>query len=263
MTRHKSIIEQSFSRAAETYDRYAEVQMQASHLLLSTIWEGDFASILEIGCGTGNYTQMLLNTYKKAGITSVDLSRPMILKAMERLGTGNRVKFVQADGEKLPSCIQGPFDLITSSGTMQWFKDFKKALRSLTKILHTDGTICFTTFGPGTLHQLQDTINVYPETSRPLPAASFLGQEDIADLLKDNFNSVQSRGHRITMEYPDLYSLLKTLRATGTSPQNRRGPTITGPARLKRLEKIYIHHYGAITATYEILIFKAWSKRKS
>ncbi len=259
----KKRIEHSFSRAAATYDRFAIVQEQASRILLSSIWEADFGKILEIGCGTGNYTKMLLDTFDPDKITSVDLSGPMIRRAGERLGAENRVRFIQADGEALPADVKGPFDLVTSSGTMQWFQDFQGSLNALAGLLSPGGTACFSIFGPGTLRELQEAVNVYTDTPWSLPAVFFPGRDAITAWLGALFNRVVSREHMVTLEYPDLYSLLKVLRSTGTAPKGGQGTLITGPACLRRLEEKYIQIYGAVSATYEILIFKAWEKRQT
>jgi tRNA (cmo5U34)-methyltransferase len=43
------------------------------------------AALLDIGCGAGNYTLKLLQFLPLRGVTLVDLSRPMIDRAMERI----------------------------------------------------------------------------------------------------------------------------------------------------------------------------------
>lgn len=57
------------------------------------------ASILDIGCGAGNYTLRLLERRPDADATLIDLSRPMLDRAAERVGraTAGRVRTIQAD----------------------------------------------------------------------------------------------------------------------------------------------------------------------
>ena len=56
-------------------------------------------SILDIGCGAGNYTLKLLESFVDADATLIDLSRPMLDRAAERVGsaTAGRVTTLQSD----------------------------------------------------------------------------------------------------------------------------------------------------------------------
>lgn len=59
----------------------------------------DDRSLLDIGCGAGNYTLKLLERFKDADATLIDLSRPMLDRAAQRVGaaTAGRVTTLQAD----------------------------------------------------------------------------------------------------------------------------------------------------------------------
>ena len=56
-------------------------------------------SLLDIGCGAGNYTLKLLGTFAGADATLIDLSQPMLDRAEQRVGaaTAGRVTTQQAD----------------------------------------------------------------------------------------------------------------------------------------------------------------------
>jgi tRNA (cmo5U34)-methyltransferase len=56
-------------------------------------------SLLDIGCGAGNYTLKLLERFKSADATMIDLSRPMLDRAQQRVSqvTAGRVTTLQAD----------------------------------------------------------------------------------------------------------------------------------------------------------------------
>ena len=56
-------------------------------------------NLLDIGCGAGNYTLMMLTKIPNLHCTLVDLSKPMLDKAFERVvpQTDNSVEILQVD----------------------------------------------------------------------------------------------------------------------------------------------------------------------
>ena len=56
-------------------------------------------NLLDIGCGAGNYTLMMLSKIPDLNCTLVDLSKPMLDKAFERVSqkTKNQVTILQGD----------------------------------------------------------------------------------------------------------------------------------------------------------------------
>lgn len=68
----KSNIAHNFSRYAHLYDKYAGVQNQAALELVSSLKNNNFSKILELGCGTGNYTLMLREKFRDARIKAVE-----------------------------------------------------------------------------------------------------------------------------------------------------------------------------------------------
>lgn len=57
----------------------------------------DIKNILELGAGTGLFTQLLRDRFPKARIRLMDFSGPMLALARERLGEDTRVEYQQAD----------------------------------------------------------------------------------------------------------------------------------------------------------------------
>src|SRR3954470_12986379 len=69
--------------------------------------------VLDVGCGAGNYPLKLLEHLPGLDVTLIDLSRPMLDRAMERVGraTTGKINAVQDDvrGVELPD---GGYDII-------------------------------------------------------------------------------------------------------------------------------------------------------
>lgn len=99
----------------------------------------DATRILDIGCGAGNYTLKLLQRLPNVGATLVDLSRPMLDRAHERVSaqTAGEVVALQGDvrdvdlGEEQFDVILAAMVLHHLRGEDDWEAVFFKLFRSL------------------------------------------------------------------------------------------------------------------------------------
>jgi tRNA (cmo5U34)-methyltransferase len=73
-------------------------------------------TVLDVGCGAGNYSLKLRERAAKAAFTLVDLSRPMLDKAVERLGASAAATH-QGDIREL-DFAPGSFDVILASAVL-------------------------------------------------------------------------------------------------------------------------------------------------
>jgi len=96
--------------------------------------------VLDVGCGAGNYTLKLLQYCPNLDVTLIDLSRPMLDRATERLSaaTAGKVETLQGDIREIELGEQR-YDVILASAVLhhlrtddQWrtvFSAFHRALR--------------------------------------------------------------------------------------------------------------------------------------
>jgi len=96
--------------------------------------------VLDVGCGAGNYTLRLLEHLPNLDVTLMDLSRPMLDRAAERVGkaTSGRVETIQGDVRSTISA-HDQFDIILAAAVLhhlrtddEWrgvFSSFHRALR--------------------------------------------------------------------------------------------------------------------------------------
>ncbi|MFT3681337.1 MAG: class I SAM-dependent methyltransferase [Ferruginibacter sp.] len=96
-------------------------------------------NLLDIGCGAGNYSIMMLAKAPNLNCTLVDLSRPMLDKAFERVSakTKGTVTCLQSDIRKA-ELNENHFDIILAGAVLHhlrdnsdWEKTFEKLFRLL------------------------------------------------------------------------------------------------------------------------------------
>lgn len=250
---NKKIIENNFSKYARFYDSYSTIQNFSAQELINQISSNGFKNILDIGCGTGNFTRLLKNKFPQAKITAIDLSKEMLNIAKEKL-TGRTIKFLHADGERFKT--GNKFDLISSNATFQWFQGLDKDLKRYQQLLKKAGLILFSTFGPLTFYELHEALQNPREESFSISASEFIGKEKLELMLKGLFKAAQVRQHIYTEKYDSLGDLLKKIKYTGTRGNSKIGKGFWTAKKISEIEKRYLKKFGRIMATYQVFLCK-------
>ena len=94
--------------------------------------------ILDLGCGPGNSTRVLLNAFPGARIVGADNSEEMLLKARERCP---ETEFVNADAAGDLHELTEKYDLVFSNACLQWLPDHRGLLPRLMTLLTEGGTL--------------------------------------------------------------------------------------------------------------------------
>ena len=81
-------------------------------------------SVLDIGCGAGNYTLKLLEQLPKLNVTLIDLSKPMLDRAVERirLAANGSIEAMQGDIREIEIGIQR-HDIILAASVLHHLRD--------------------------------------------------------------------------------------------------------------------------------------------
>ena len=116
----------------DLYLKFDKERIQPSIDLVTKIdFENPF-SIIDIGCGPGNSTQVLFQRWPDSKILGIDNSEAMIKKA--KLDYPN-LEWMLVDAEK--ETIAGKFDIVFSNAAIQWipnhFELFKRLKNNLTE----------------------------------------------------------------------------------------------------------------------------------
>jgi len=102
-------------------------------------------NLLDIGCGAGNYTLQMLTQIPNLHCTLVDLSRPMLDKALERVSrqTPHTVHVLQGDIREVP-LSENHFDIILAGAVLHHLRDdqdWTKTFEKLFKLLKPGGCL--------------------------------------------------------------------------------------------------------------------------
>lgn len=265
-------IGRSFHRQAAEYDRHASVQKRVVSRLVELVNShvvGIPASILDIGCGTGQLLSSLRDQYPDSRLTGLDLAGNMIQCASERLGSAGQ--FVNADAEQLPF-RKGIFDLLVSTSTLQWLDTLDVFFHQAQRVTHVNGLVCVAFFGGRTLCELRECYRHV--VSQNVEACSdyedrlhrFMDRTAVESVLKRmDFDQALVISEIETECYPDVYELLRSIKriGAGVSAQGNNKAGLGWRGILDEVSRLYSERYGSgaeITATYEVIYVVARSR---
>jgi trans-aconitate 2-methyltransferase len=120
----------------DLYLKYNNERIQPSIDLVSHIDIENPSKIIDIGCGPGNSTQILVRRFPEAQITGLDSSPAMIEKAKTDYPD---MEWLLADAGK--DEIPGKYDIVFSNATIQWIPDHKKLIKKFHSLLNEGGLI--------------------------------------------------------------------------------------------------------------------------
>jgi len=127
--------------------------------------------ILELGTGTGNLTQGLLNKYPEAQITGVDLSAQILEEAAKRLQPNQTVSFLNEDFRAL-KLANNSVDLVVSSIALHHLTDAEKQtlLQNIFGWLKPGGVLIFgDQFAGSTAQRYQHHIAHWKAEAKNIP----------------------------------------------------------------------------------------------
>ena len=151
---NKELIQKRFEKKLSRYNKNAKIQKIMSDKLISLnfdLWKRDFESVLEIGCGTGLFTQGILNQLKYKKYVTIDIV-PECKNYIEKIS--NKIEFYPCDAEEyLENC--GNFDLIISNASLQWIEKLPEFVEKIFGKLNNNGAIIFSVFGKDNFKEIK------------------------------------------------------------------------------------------------------------
>lgn len=241
-----------YNRIGKTYDQTRKADPMITNKLINHLCPKEGGRFLDVGCGSGNYTQAL---YEHGLQTcGIDISEEMLTKAKHK---NPKIQWTLGDARKLPfENIQ--FDGATCTLATHHIKDIEKSFKEIYRVLNKGHFVIFTSFPkqteawwlngyfPNMMHMAANMMHSYERISTALKAASF---EDIRTELFFISNDLQDWFLQAGKYRPHLY--LDPVVRSGISTfalQENQEEIINGCEKLKndiasgKIEKIIKLH---------------------
>ncbi len=142
----QKIKETYWSRFTENYEEKQQHVVGKELLLLTKkemLKEADFGKVLELGCGTGLYTEILLKN--STNVVATDFSDEMIESAKQKRGHLENVEFLKADALNLD--FEGEsFDSVFMANLIHITGNAEKVIQESRRVLKNGGSLIITSF---------------------------------------------------------------------------------------------------------------------
>ncbi len=205
---NKELIISRFAKASASYEEEATVQRQIAvkmaSLLTSHINTEYCRKILEVGCGTGIFSRMLIERLKPELMLLNDIC-PEMHEQLKDI-TNDHIRFKSGDAETYP--FPGKYNLITSCSAIQWFKDPDTFFLRMHRLLTAEGLFAFSTFGNDNIREIRTL------TGQGL---SYLSPEELKNKLSDRYNLLHVSEEKILKRFRNPKDVLYHLKRTGVT----------------------------------------------
>lgn len=247
----KTKVAASFSRCASSYDSVAQLQRDIGEQLLDSINLVKPSVLLDLGCGTGYFSQRLFECYPQSQLVNLDIAQGMLAFARQHRALESAA-WLCADAEQLP-LQSASIDLLFSSLVIQWCEHPAKLFTEIARTLKPNGRAYIATLGPQTLFELRDSwaeVDGYTHVNR------FIDSETLIDSLPTELQLQRFEEQQRVLNYDELRQLTFELKKLGAHNMNEGQATgLTGRQRVLALKQAYEKYRdqsGKLPATYQV-----------
>lgn len=189
----------------------------------------DASHVLDLGAGTGAANAVLRKRFSGARVVSLDVSRAMLQKNVDKQGLFSRRPCVQADARRLPFAGNS-FDVVFANQLLPWIDDPQSVLDEVSRVLRKGGVFAFASLGPDSLRELEAawaSVDAHSHVNR-FPDMHDIGDALVRAGLRDPVLDVD----RLTVRYDSAIKLFADLTNVGARNVLRaRNPSLVGRQR--------------------------------
>ena len=140
------IREKYWSRFSATYDENQEYVVGKT--FLNEVKRNinnltDLGEVLELGCGTGYFTESIVKNAKH--VFATDLSEELLGKARERLGESDKITFQKENGMAI-TFTSNKFDTVFMANVIHVIENPQRVLQECYRVLKDNGLLVITSF---------------------------------------------------------------------------------------------------------------------
>lgn len=208
----KSHVKMRFRKAETTYDDNAPAQLSSASRLLDltaphvTALVGD---ILEIGCGTGRFTDLALRRLSPTHATLWDLHIAPQIETLSARHHSVNLSTKNCDAEtEIVNVPDRSVSLILSASAVQWFNSLRAFLIQASRTLKQGGIMALSTYGPDTMREIHQALG----TSSRFPS---LGQ--ICRMIPPTLDILEICEERFTTRFDTPLDVMRHMSRTGVN----------------------------------------------
>ncbi len=226
-------IAKSFGSASASYDVSARLQRHCGKHLMSWLPERENLTVLDLGSGTGFFTEILASRYQQ--VIGLDISKKML--GFSQQSRNPSIKWLEADAYKLP-LQNNSIDFVYSNLMIQWCDPLDLVLNEVIRVLKPGGVFVFSTLVDGTLYELKAS---WAQIDTDQHVIDFKPTQDIKPLFEGNdrklLNAIQED---IILEYENVIHLARELKGLGANHlPKKQGKGLAGKEKWLQMSKNY------------------------
>lgn len=176
---------EGFTTTAKDYDRGVRFNVAGGRRLITSLPDGAYRRVLDVGCGTGLASLAMMERFHPDHVTGVDTSRGMLDEFATKLHqTDAQVEVELRQADVMHMGIEaGTYDAVVSTMAFHWFPDKAGATRAMGDALAPGGVLGVLCSGRHAEHEFRDVLSRVDHPGVPVWDAVFDAvQRDVPEM---------------------------------------------------------------------------------